>query len=127
MDILTLISNLMYLIASLYLLHSGKKLEGIVVMIIFIVSHIYHTNIYSTTWKTIDITVSVLGFIYLFVMHHEKILEYTNLLYFIILMAVYWIGFGCYYIDIYGRTLYCFFHSIWHILSALYGLYIVID
>ncbi len=127
MDILTIISNLMYLIASIYLLHKGRILEGIVVMIIFIVSHIYHTNIHSTTWRTIDITISVLGFLYLFLIYHEKIFAYSNLLYFMILMIVYWVGFGCYYINIYGRTLYCIFHSIWHVLSALYGLYIVVS
>ena len=125
MEILTLISNLLYLIGSIYLLNKNIFVEGILFFIIFIISHIYHLNINNNLWRNIDITAASIGFIYIFIRYHSKIFNKENIKYLLLLLLVYVVGFGCYYIDIYGHSIYCFIHSLWHIFSVFYILYII--
>ena len=126
-EALTLSSNLIYLICSFFLFRRGIIFEGSMFIIAFIVSYIYHTNINSKLWRNIDISMAIVGALYLVIRYNKKVFHKENLLYLLLLMLTYWIGFGCYYIKGCGQMLYCFIHSIWHILSGLYALYIIMS
>ena len=124
MQYLTIISNFIYLFSGIYLLLKKHYLYAILAIIMWFISHIYHCDNANKNWKmNIDIMFAVLIFLIIFIKCYSVILCLTNIFLLLCLLAIFIISYYYYYIDI---NKYYIFHSLWHILSALYLLYIII-
>jgi hypothetical protein len=126
MQNLTIISNFIYLFSGIYLLSKKHYLYAILAIIMWFISHIYHCDDSNENWNwkmKIDIMFAVLIFLIILIKCYSVILCLTNIFLSLCLLAIFIISYYYYYIDI---NKYYIFHSLWHILSALYLLYIII-
>jgi hypothetical protein len=127
MKYLTIISNFIYLLCGLYLLYKKHYLYGIIAIFIWLISHIYHTdktkdNLWG--WKmNMDIFFSSIFFIILLIKCRSIILCIKNITLLFIVFILFIFGWYYYYVDMKKHYI---FHSLWHIASALYILYIII-
>ncbi len=121
MEILTLISNLSYLIVGIYLIYKEYYLYGIVTLIMWLISHIYHTDTDNDFWSSIDVLFATTCFIYISLKCYKTLfcLKFISLL--VILLSVFAIG---YYNFNRNKEIYNLVHSVWHILSGLFVLHL---
>ena len=120
--IFTIISNYAYLIAGLYLIYKKHYLYGSLGIIIWLISHIYHLDTNNCFWDYLDMIVALLSFIYIIIKCFDKINCLKNYILLIGLLIIFCNGFYCFYNDKYSYNI---IHSIWHILSALFIVYII--
>ena len=120
MEILTLISNLSYLIIGLYLIYKEYYVYGIATLIMWLISHIYHTDTSNDFWSNIDVLFATSLFIFVLIKCRTTFLCVKFMLLLFILLLIFAIG--VYYFD--NKNIYNIVHSIWHILSGLFVLYL---
>ena len=126
MQYLTIISNFIYLLCGIYLLYKKHYLYSIFAIMMWLVSNIYHCDDSNEVWNwkmNLDIIFAIILFIIVFIKCHSIILCIKNIFLLLCLLILFSLSYYYYYIDI---NKYYIFHSLWHILSALYILYIII-
>jgi len=129
MQYLTLISNLIYLFCGFFLLYKKHYFYGLLGFVIFLISHIYHSDEITSdnlwNWKmNTDMIISAISFIIVLINCHPILLCMKNLFLLFILFLLFGIGWYYYYIDI---NTYYILHSLWHVFSALFILYLIIN
>ena len=121
MKVLTLLSNFTYLIIGLYLIYKEYYLYGIVSLIMWLVSHIYHTDTDNNLWSNIDVIFATSLFIYILIKCKDTLLCIKFITLLLILLTIF--GISLYYYKI-NREIYNIIHSLWHIMSGLFVLYL---
>jgi hypothetical protein len=121
-DIFTIISNYSYLIAGLYLIYKKYYLYGIIGIIIWLISHMYHLDTNNCFWDYLDMIVAFCAFTYIIIKCFDKINCLKNYILLIALLIIFCNGFYCFYNHKYAYNI---IHSIWHILSAFFIVYLV--
>jgi hypothetical protein len=109
-------SNIVFIISFIYLLFNNKKIESILLLLIGIISSLYHTY-ESNHLYAVDVLFGLLIFLY-------TCYYYKDCIYFLplILLSIYYIiTYASYYYD---ETIYAYMHSIWHILACVYIIYL---
>jgi hypothetical protein len=129
MQYLTIISNLIYLFCSFYLIYKEHYLYGLLGFAIWIISHIYHSDEPTSdnlwNWKmNADILISSIFFIIILINCHPVLLCLKNLFLLFLLLLLFGVGYYYYYVDI---KKYYICHSLWHIFSALFILYLILQ
>lgn len=122
LDNCPLISNFAYLGASIYLLAKEKYIYALFASIIWFISHGYHQDTTNKLWMYADYIVAFTAFMYVMITCRELIFCLKNIIFLIILLIVFTYSFYNYY---YNIKLYYIYHSIWHIMSALFILYLI--
>jgi hypothetical protein len=128
MQILTLISNMIYLFCAFYLLYEKHYFYGLLGFVIWLISHIYHCDEYNSdnlwNWKmNADIIISSISFIIVLINCHPILLCLKNLFLLFIMLLLFGISCYYYYVDI---NTYYVMHSLWHVFSALFILYLIL-
>jgi hypothetical protein len=126
MQYLTIISNFIYLLCGGYLLYKKHYLYGILTIMMWLISHIYHCDNSNEVWNwkmNTDIIFAIILFIIILIKCHSIILCFNNICFLFVLLILFGLSYYYYYIDI---NKYYIFHSLWHVLSALFLLYIII-
>lgn len=109
-------SNIVFIISFIYLLFNDKKIESILLLLIGIISSLYHT--YETNHLYImDVLFCLIIFLYIYC-NYKEFIYYLPL---ILLTIYYIITYISYYHD---KTLYAYMHSIWHILACVFIIYL---
>ena len=121
MEILTLISNLSYLIIGLYLIYKEYYLYGIGTLIMWIISHVYHTDTDNDFWSSIDVLFATFFFIYVLFKCFKTLICLKFIALLILLFTVYGIS---YYNFSRNKEVYNVVHSFWHIFSGLFVLHL---
>ncbi len=121
MKILTLLSNIAYLIIGLYLIHKQYYLYGVLTLIMWLVSHIYHTDTENNFWSHVDVIFATTIFIFVLIRCKETLLCFKFITLLIILLMIF--GISLYYYKM-NREIYDIIHSFWHIFSGLFVLYL---
>lgn len=121
-DTFTIISNYSYLIAGLYLIYKKYYLYGIIGIIIWIISHIYHLDTNNCFWDYLDMIVAFSAFIYIIIKCFDKINCFKIIFLLLGLLIIFCSGFYCFYNNKYNYNI---IHSIWHILSAVFIIYLI--
>ena len=129
MQILTLLSNMIYLFCSIYLVYKEHYLYGLLGFIIWLISHIYHCDKPSSqnlwNWKmNADIIISTMCFIIILINCHPVLLCLKNIFLLSLLFLLFGISYYYYYKDI---NTYYIYHSLWHIFSGLFILYLILN
>ena len=129
MQYLTLISNFIYLIGGLYLFYKKHYFYGFLGFLIWIISHIYHCDETNSenlwNWKmNADIIISSISFIIVLINCHEILLCLKNIFLLSLLFLLFGISYYYYYKDI---NTYYIYHSLWHIFSGLFILYLILN
>lgn len=127
MQYLTIVSNFIYMFSSFYLIYKEYYLYGLLGYLIFIISYIYHSDTESKIWNwkmNADIIISFL--IFIFVLHkcHNTIKCVKNLILLALLLLIFVVSYYYYYVDM---NKYYLLHSLWHIYSGLFILYIFLE
>ncbi len=123
---LTIISNLIYLICGGYLVYKKYYLYGIGLLIMWLISHIYHCDNSNERWNwkmSTDVICAVFLSIIILIKCRSVIFCINMIVLFLCLLIFFSLGYYYHHIDI---KKYYICHSIWHILSALCLLYIII-
>jgi hypothetical protein len=124
-NILSLLSNVIYLICGFVLITKKKILFGILLIIMWLISHCYHTDIDNNFWSKLDVICATLGFIFVLIKYSKYIFTYKNILYLLILL-IFYLTARIYYKN--GNiNKYNICHSFWHISSAIFVTYIIIN
>lgn len=109
-------SNIVFIISCIYLLFNDKKIESILLLLIGIVSSLYHT--YETAYLyAIDVLFCLIIIIYIYI-NYKEFIYYLPL---ILLTIYYIISYISYHHD---KTVYSYIHSIWHILACAFIIYL---
>lgn len=122
-EILTIISNYAYLFISIILILDKKYLYGIVGLCIWLISHIYHLDTSHTFWSKTDMIFALISFVFVLIKCRNTLLCFENITLLILLISVFLIGFYCFYNK--HTIIYNIVHSLWHILSALFIVYLI--
>jgi hypothetical protein len=126
-DIFNIISNYSYLIAGLYLIYNKKYLYGVFAMLIWLISHIYHSTANNKLWgweMNMDIIFSSIIFLIILIKCNKILLCFKNIFLLLVLLLLFMIGYYYYYIDI---NIYNIIHSLWHVASACFVIYIIMN
>ncbi len=121
--IFTIISNYAYLIASFYLFYKKYYLYGSLGIIIWLISHIYHLDTTNCFWDYLDMIVASIFFIYVIKKKINKFKCLKKIILLIGLLIIFSSGFYCFHNN--HDNIYNIIHSIWHILSSLFIVYII--
>ncbi len=127
MHILTLLSNFIYLFVGLYLLYEKRYGYGLIGILVWLVSHIYHNDKSNSAWNwkmNMDIIISSISFIMILINCRPVLFCMKNFIFLSTLFIFYGIGYYYYYHDM---EKYYFYHSIWHILSGLFLLFLILN
>ncbi len=129
MQYLTIISNFIYLYSGFYLLYKKHYFYGLLGLVIWLISHIYHCDETNSdnlwNWKmNADIIISSICFIIVLINCHPILLCMKNLFLLFVLFLLFLVSYYYYYTDI---STYYILHSLWHIFSALFILYLIIN
>ena len=127
MQYLTIMSNYIYLFCGLFLLYKKKYLYGVVALLLWLISHIYHSDCSDNLWgwkMNADILFASIAFIIVLFNCHPVLLCVKNIILLFLLLALFVLGYYYYYIDI---NIYYVYHSLWHICSALFILYLILN
>jgi len=124
-NILSLLSNLIYLICGIILIIKKKILFGILIMIMWLISHIYHSNRNNSFWSNLDMICATLGFIFILFKYSKHIFSAKNIIYLIILALFYILA--RVHDNKNNQSMYNIYHSFWHITSAVFVTYIIIN
>lgn len=122
-DILNIVSNYIYLFIGIYLIYKKMYIYGLITIIIWLISHMYHTN-KCHIYEKIDILIANLAFIFVVIKCYENIFCLQNILLFVVLLIIFSLGWYYYY---YSKDIYNILHSIWHIYSGLFVLYLILN
>lgn len=128
MQYLPIISNFIYLLCGLYLFYKKHYFYSFLGLLIWIISNIYHSDEPNSenlwNWKmNADIIISSICFIIVLINCHEILLCLKNLFLLFLLLLLFIVGWYYYYKDI---NTYYVFHSLWHVFSALFILYLIL-
>ena len=126
MQYLTLLSNLIYLFCGFYLLYKKHYIYGVLGLIIWLISHIYHSDNSNDDWNwkmNADIIISSICFIFVLLNCHPVLLCFKNICLLIGLLLLFIISYYYYYVDM---NKYYIYHSLWHVCSAFFILYLII-
>ena len=124
-NILTLISNLIYLICGVILLTKKKIIVGIGLIIIWYISHTYHNNRTNQFWSNMDMLFATIGFIYVIIKYFNQIFCFNKLMFLLIVLCCYIISRVCDNSN--NIEMYNICHSFWHILSAIFVTQILLE
>ncbi len=127
MQYLTILSNFIYMLCSFYLIYKEHYLYGLIGFIIFMISYIYHSDTESKIWNwkmNADIIISLIAFIFVLCNCHKTILCVNNLILLALLLIIFGASYYYYYVDM---NKYYILHSLWHIVSGLFILYIFLE
>lgn len=124
-NILSLLSNLIYLICGVILITKKKLLFGILIIIMWLISHMYHSNRKNNFWNNLDMTCATLGFIFILIKYYKHIFNSKNIIYLFILALFYLLARK--YDNTNNIKMYNICHSFWHITSAIFVTYIIIN
>jgi hypothetical protein len=123
-DSLTLISNYIYLIAGIILLIKKHLFFGCVFIILWFVSHKHHSNMNNDIWHYIDSCFALFCFAVVLYKCWRKINCAKNLLYLVLILSFYIMASTCWYEG--NMKIYYVWHSLWHIISGLFVMYIIL-
>ena len=124
-NILSLLSNLIYLICGCILIMNKKLLFGILIIIMWLISHMYHVNRKNKFWNNLDLVCATLGFIFILIKYNKHIFISKNIIYLFMLALFYILARK--YDDNNNIKMYNIYHSFWHIASAVFVTYIIIN
>lgn len=127
MQYLTILSNFIYMFCSFYLIYKEYYLYGLLGFIVFIISHIYHSDTENKIWNwkmNADIIVSFLIFIFVLYNCHKTLFCFNNLILLALMLTIFGASYYYYYVDM---NKYYILHSLWHIVSGLFILYIFLQ
>ena len=124
-NILSLLSNLIYLICGCILIMKKKLLFGILIIIMWIISHMYHSDRKNNFWNNLDMICATIGFIFILIKYSKHIFCSKNIIYLFILALFYILARK--YDDNNNIKMYNIYHSCWHIASAVFVTYIIIN
>lgn len=124
-NILSLLSNLIYLICGCILIIKKKLLFGILIIIMWLISHMYHIDRKNNFWNNLDMITATLGFIFILIKYYKHIFSSKNIIYLFILALFYLLARK--YDDNNNIKMYNIYHSFWHIASAVFVTYIIIN
>jgi hypothetical protein len=122
-ELLPIISNFAYLIIGILFILEKKYIYGFIGLIMWLISHMYHLDTCNHFWSKTDMIFAFICFLYILIKCHNQILCFQNIVLLIILLTVFSIGFYCFHKK--HRKIYNIVHSIWHIFSALFILYLI--
>jgi hypothetical protein len=120
MEILTLISNLSYLIIGLYLIYKDYYLYGGFTLIMWSISHIYHTDTNNDFWSMLDEIVATATFIFVLIKCFKTLMCFKFISLLVLLLIIHYTA--RYYFN--NKDIYNIIHSIWHIFSGLFVLHL---
>ncbi len=121
---LTIITNYIYLLAGIYMIFNKKYLYGIIAIVIWLISHLYHLDKSNNFWSKSDEIFASIAFIYVLIRCKQQILCVKNITLLVILLIIHFIG--RYYLK-HNIDIYNIVHSIWHIYSAIFILYLIYE
>ena len=124
-NILSLLSNLIYLLCGIVLIIKKKILFGTLLIVMWLISHIYHTNIDNKFWSSLDMICATLGFIFILIKYSKYIFTFKNILYLLSLLIFYLMARINYNKN--NIKMYNVYHSFWHISSAIFVTYVIIN
>ena len=124
-NILSLLSNLIYLICGVILITKKKILFGILIIIMWLISHMYHSDRDNFFWNNLDMVCATLGIIFILIKYCKHIFCIKNIIYLFILALFYILARKCDNEN--NIQMYNICHSFWHITSAIFVTYIIIN
>jgi hypothetical protein len=124
-NILSLLSNLIYLICGVILITKKKILFGILIIIMWLISHMYHSDRDNFFWNNLDMVCATLGLIFILIKYYKHIFNSKNIIYLFILALFYILARKCDNEN--NIQMYNICHSFWHITSAIFVTYIIIN
>jgi hypothetical protein len=122
LDKYPLVSNFAYLGASIYLIIKKKYIFAFFAAIIWFISHGYHQDTTNKSWMYADYIVVFIGFMYVMITCKDILFCLKNIILLIILLIIFIYAFYNYY---HNMSIYYIYHSIWHIMSALFILMLI--
>ena len=122
-EIFCIISNFAYLFVAIIFLIENKYIYGLIGLLMWFISHMYHLDTCHHFWGKTDMIFAFIIFLYILIKCHKQILCIENIILLIITLILFSIGLYCFYKK--HRLIYNIVHSIWHILSALLVLYLI--
>ena len=124
-NVLTLLSNLIYLICGIILITRKKIILGCGLIIIWYISHLYHKDRSNIFWSNTDMVFASLGFLYIIIKHFNQIFCFNKLIFLLVVFTFYIIS------RLYDNSnnigMYNIFHSFWHMSSAIFVTQILIE
>jgi hypothetical protein len=121
--ILPIISNFAYFFIATLLILENKYIYGFFGLLMWFISHMYHLDTCNHFWGKTDMIFAFISFLYILIKCHNELLCIQNIILLILLLTVFSIGYYCFYKN--HKTIYNIVHSMWHICSALFILYLV--
>ncbi len=113
---INILSNFIYLLCGLYLISQKMYLYGIIAIIVWFISHMYHLDRDDCFWRKSDMIVASICFVFVLIICKD-ILCKKYIIYFIIILSLLFTG--MYFCHKKQYEKYDIIHSIWHILSGL--------
>ena len=98
-ELINILSNFSYLIAGLYLIHKNYNFYGLIAIIMWTISHIYHTDTHDSFWANTDMIFAFICFMYVMNKCYNKILCTQNIILLILLLINFSIGFYYFHND----------------------------
>ncbi len=121
---INLTSNYIYLAISIYLAINKFYIYSALAFIIWLVSHIYHTDTHNSFWSISDTITASIGFIFVMIRCYDKVLCIQNIILLILLLCIF--ATSLYYYKTNMET-YDIIHSVWHIFSGVFLLYLLLQ
>ena len=120
MEILTLLSNLSYLIIGIFLIYKEYYVYGGFTLIMWFISHMYHIDTDNDFWSVLDEIFATIVFIFVLIKCFKTLMCIKFILLLLLLLIIHYTA----RYNFNNKEIYNIVHSFWHIFSGLFVLHL---